>query len=110
MIRKLDSELNLYICQCADWQCVVEAEDEEMAATAAIERVMLMEEKSNIGAYIAVKKIESDIYYPCPLSNEIIKRYYSPTILANAGFHSDAVRLSDFLNKQDNNSTEESDD
>lgn len=98
MIRSIDSGLYLYLCQCADWQIVVEAEDDELAATLAIEKIMTASEKKNIAAFILVKKMDNDVLFP---SLEDVKPFYCPLILANAGFHSEAVKLEDFIKQME---------
>ena len=106
MFRKLSDTERFFLCQNADWQSVVQAEDEEQAATIAMELLMhesikkdlLREEdedqvkaSDNVAAVFAVKKITNNLF----LNSEEIeaKFYYTPMIMADAGFHSEAKRL-----------------
>ena len=104
MFRKLSDTERFFLCQNADWQSIVQAEDEEQAATIAMELLMhesikkdLLQEEDqdksndNVAAVFAVKKIRNNLF----LNTEEIdaKFYYTPMIMANAGFHSEAKRL-----------------
>jgi hypothetical protein len=100
MLKKINRVLNLFLCHSADWHCVVEAQDEESAATMAVEKVMLTSREENfaLSSTIVVKKI----------SNDLIERdenfasvyYYTPMILANGGFHTEANSLHAILTEQ----------
>jgi hypothetical protein len=99
MIRRINTLNFLYLCQSSDWQCIVESDSEENAATLAIENIMMTEEsdKFSLTASIAIKKLDNNLFLD-EEENQIIE-YYSPMILANAGFHSEAKTLEDLLNK-----------
>jgi len=99
MIRKINNLEFLYLCQSADWQCIVESDSEENAATLAIENIMMTDEsdKFSLTASIAIKKLDNNLFLDKE-ENEIIE-FYSPMILANAGFHSEAKSLEELLNK-----------
>lgn len=102
MIRRLTDITYLYLCQTADWQCIVEAEDEETAATLAVEKAIGLEEdgeerKFGLTASILVKRIHNNLYYPAVEIEDSVFEFYCPMILANAGFHSEAKSLEDFL-------------
>jgi hypothetical protein len=95
MVRIINQISFLFLCQSSDWQCVIEAEDEETAATVAIESVMALEDKNlNMSMFIAVKQINNNLFQEQPDSET--KLFYSPIILANAGFYNEA----NFLNKK----------
>lgn len=98
MLRKINNIKFLFLCQSADWQCVVEAEDEENAATLAIEKVMkecVNDEEYMLSMVIAVKKLSYNLIEDVDTNNCIA--YYSPSILANAGFHNESANLHNFL-------------
>lgn len=100
MLRKINRILNLYLCQSADWQCVLEAENEESAATIAVEKIMLSKDQSfALSSMISVKKLSNNlIEYNEDFENIY---FYSPIILANAGFHIEANNLHSILTKQE---------
>lgn len=100
MLRKINRVLNLYLCQSADWQCVLEAQDDESAATAAIEKIMLSKEASfSLSSMVVVKKLSNNLIE----YNEDFESvcFYAPVILANAGFHAEANNLHSILVKQE---------
>lgn len=103
LLRKINNIKYLYLCQSADWQCVVEAEDQESAATLAIEKVMLSkgdeDERFSLSMVVAVQKLLSNLIEESDLS-ENTTAFYSPTILANAGFHVESKNLHNFLEEQ----------
>jgi hypothetical protein len=93
MLIKTNRVLNLYLCQSADWQCVVQAQDQESAATSALEIVMSNKDQNfGLSTTIVVKK----------LSNNLLEQNedFEPLMLANAGFHLEAKNLHEILNKQ----------
>ncbi len=101
LLRKINHILNLYLCQSADWQCIVEAIDNETAATLALEKVMLNSMKENsfsLSSMVVVKKLSNNLIE----QNEDFEAvsFYSPIILANAGFHVEANNLHLNLLKQ----------
>jgi hypothetical protein len=101
LLRKVNHILNLYLCQSANWQCVVESQDEESAATTAIEKIMLnnnKEESFCLSLAVAVKKLSNNLIE----SHEDfdVVSFYSPIILANAGFHVEANNLHTTLQEQ----------
>lgn len=100
MIRKINYILNLYFCQSANWQCVIEAADHESAVTAAAEKIMLANNNENycFSSVIVVKKLTNNLLEP-EEDYETLS-YYSPIILANAGFHSEANNLHSILEKE----------
>jgi hypothetical protein len=100
MLRKVNYILNLFLCQSANWQCIVEASDYESAATSAVEKVMLAskDEKFCLSAVVVVKKLSNNLL-DSQESFETIS-YYSPVILANAGFHVEANNLHANLEKE----------
>ena len=100
MLRKINRVLNLYLCQSADWQCVLEAEDEESAATSAVEKIMFSKEDVfALSSMVVVKKLSNNLIE----GNEDFENvsFYSPIILANAGFHIEANNLHSILTKQE---------
>ena len=100
MIRTINEEQFLFLCQCADWQCIVEAEDEDTAATIAMENIMNDKEKRSLSAVIAIKKLQNNLFVSS--MEEEVQTFFSPLILANAGFHAEALKLQEFLDKQSN--------
>lgn len=96
MIRIINQSNFLYLCQSSDWQCIVESEDEETAATTAVEIAMSLKDKSlNMSMFVAVKKIINNLFED--YEDVETKLFYSPIILANAGFHSEASILNEKL-------------
>ena len=87
-----------FLCQTADWQTIVLAEDELSAATKSIEETMNESEKRGLAALILVKKISDD------LTNKVFdsQSFFTPMILADAGFHNEAIKLMDFIEKKEN--------
>jgi hypothetical protein len=102
MIRKINSLQNLYLCQSSTWQCIVESSSEEEAATLAIENIMMSEEadKFSLTASIAILKLNNNLFANEDV-NEIFE-FYSPMILANAGFHQEAQSLEKLLKTEQN--------
>jgi hypothetical protein len=96
VIRELTEGKCFFICQTANWQRVVLAEDEISAATKSIELTMNETEKKGLAALILVKKITED------LTNEVSEseNFFTPMILADAGFHNEALKLIDFLERK----------
>lgn len=111
MLRKINKDIFFYLCQSANWQCVVEAQDEECAATAAIEKVMKNcddeqeDGRFSLSMVIAVKKMPSNLIDEKDNIESTV--FYSPTILANAGFHSEASNLHNFLCSQEESENNE---
>lgn len=106
MIRRITDVTYLYLCQTADWQCIIEAEDEETAATIAIENAMAeenQEEKLGLTASVLVKKIQNNLYTQASEEDLQVFEFYCPMILANAGFHSEAKSLEEFLDNEKEN-------
>ena len=99
MIRILNKNLYLYLCQSADWQCVVQAEDDESAATLAVEEIMKAsfddDKEYKLAFVIVVQKLRNNLIE----DNEDHERmtFYSPLILANAGFYAEANALEKFI-------------
>lgn len=98
MVRETTDEMNFFLCQTASWQRVVLAEDELSAATKSLELTMAEADKKGLSAFILIKKITED------LTNEVFESqtFFTPMILANAGFHNEALKLIDFLEKKEN--------
>lgn len=99
MLRKINRILNLYLCQGADWQCVVEACDQESAATSALEKIMFNKDQNfGLSSVIVVKKLSNDLLH----ENENFENicFYTPIMLANAGFHVEAKNLHAILEQQ----------
>ena len=97
MIRNITEERFFFVIQNSNWQCVVEAEDEISAATIAIEIVMKNSE-SNIAGATIVKKIKNDLMNS--IDDDEKKIFFTPMILANAGFHVEASKLTEILNEK----------
>lgn len=101
VIRILNKNLYLYLCQSADWQCVVQAEDDESAATLAVEEVMKAshdnDEEYKLAFAIIVQKLRNNIVEESVEHERMT--FYSPMILANAGFHVEANALEEFIQK-----------
>ena len=86
MLRKINYILNLYLCQSANWQCIIEANDEESAATSAIEKIMLSNNKEEsfcLSTAVVVKRLSNNLLEPHDDFDPI--SFYAPVILANAG-------------------------
>ena len=89
MIRVINQKAFLYLCQSSDWQCIIEAEDEETAATIAVENLMsLKDKKLTMSMFVAVKQIVNNLFQE--EDEKETKLFYSPIILANAGVYSEA--------------------
>lgn len=100
MIREVNELKFLFLCQSADWQCIVEAENEEIAATMAVENIMVVDEvkeKFSLSNSVAVKKIQNNLFQESEEEETVF--FYSPMILANAGFHSEAKALEELIDK-----------
>lgn len=102
MIREITEGLYFFVCQTATWQTVVLAEDEVSAAAKAIEGAIENSQKKGLAALILVKKITED------LTNQVSESqtFFTPMILADAGFHNEAIKLIDFLEKTKNEQQE----
>jgi hypothetical protein len=97
MIREITSLSKFYLCQCSNWQVVVQADCEEDAVTKAIEFVMTEDsEKVKLSAGIYVRKMPSFIDQK-EIEPEETLIFYVPMIMANAGFHAEASKLQNFL-------------
>lgn len=96
MLREINDQLHFFICQTANWQAVVLAEDAMSAAVKSIEYVMKEHEKKGLAALVLVKQVSED------LSNEVLETeiFSTPIILADAGFHNESAKLKKFLEKQ----------
>ena len=94
MIRAINERTFLFLCQSSNWQCVIEAEDEESAATIAAETVMKEEDK-NISMFFAVKKLINNLFN-LEIESEV-KLFYAPITLANAGYYYEANKLEEML-------------
>jgi hypothetical protein len=107
MLRKINHILNLYLCQSANWQCVLESQDEESAATTAAEKVMLSSKDDFfcLSSSIAVKKLSNNLLDSNEEYNTI--SFYSQMILANAGFHVESTNLHLNLIQQSENPKDE---
>lgn len=96
MIRIVNQSKFLYLCQSSDWQCIVESEDEETAATTAVEIALGFKDKDlNMSMFVAVKRIHNNLFED--FEEPETKLFYSPIILANAGYHSEAAFLNEKL-------------
>lgn len=97
MIRTINERIFLFLCQSSNWQCVIEAEDEESAATIAAENIMHNkdDEDKNISMFFAVKKLTNNLFNP-ELEAET-KLFYAPIILANAGYYFEANKLEEII-------------
>lgn len=100
MIRTINQKTFLYLCQSSDWQCVVCAEDEEAAATLAVEYVMESKDSDtmNMGVAIVIKKLENNLFEQ--IKENEPKVFYAPIILANAGYYNEAQVLDNFFSEQ----------
>lgn len=98
MVRKITDGMRFFLCQTANWQTIVLAEDEISAATKSIESAMESSEKRGLAALILVKKLNED------LSEKVFEAetFFTPMILADAGFHNEAIKLLDFLEGTEN--------
>jgi hypothetical protein len=100
MFRFINNNLYFFLCQSADWQCVIQAEDEECAATMAIEKLMFEDEngKSTYKLSVAtvVEKLKNNMIEDGGLYHDPVV-FYTPLILANAGFHTEAANLEKVL-------------
>ena len=107
VLRRTNHILNLYLCQSANWQCVLESQDEETAATSAIEKVMFSSKEDFfcLSSSIAVKKLSNNLFDPDEEYKSI--SFYSPMILANAGFHIESTNLHLSLIQQPENPKDE---
>ena len=93
--RKTNSELKFFVCQTADWQTVVLAEDAFSAAANFIEECMNNSEKVPLAALTLVQKMNEDLNDE-PIETKI---FFTPMILADAGFHNEAIKLKNFLDE-----------
>ena len=103
MIREVNEIKFLFLCQSSDWQCIIEAENEETAATMAIESIMTVDEvkdRFSLSNSVAVKKIQNNLFQESEESETIF--FYAPMILANAGFHSEAKVLEQMIENDRN--------
>lgn len=92
MVRIINQTLFLYLCQSSDWQCIIESEDEESAATKAVESLFSLKDKSlTMSMFVAVKKLVNNLFQE--EDDPEVKLFYSPIILANAGFYTEANLL-----------------
>jgi hypothetical protein len=98
VIREITDGLYFFVCQTATWQTVVLAEDELSAATKSMEQVMNESSKKGLAALILVKKISEDLTHKVFES----ETFFTPMILADAGFHNESIKLMDFLEQNKN--------
>ena len=89
MILPKNKLKKLFICQSADWISVINADDEcEAAAMAVSEAITIAGKKGdhlNIGMMISCQEINKN--------DDSCSYIYSPTVLADAGFHEMAKEL-----------------
>jgi hypothetical protein len=107
MVREITSYKKFYLCQGGNWQVVVEADCEENAATQAVEEIMVEEVKFvRLSAAIFVKEL------PRHLGGDVLQEdsktilFYTPMIMANAGFHAEAHKLQNYLDDIDSDEYE----
>jgi len=98
VIREITDGKYFFLCQTASWQTVVLAEDELSAATKSVELAINESQKKGLAALILVKKLTED------LTDKVFESqtFFTPMILADAGFHNEAVKLMDFLERKQN--------
>jgi hypothetical protein len=100
MIRKVDSNTFFFLCQSADWQCIITAENEETAASLATENIMKFHcEEYSLSMTITVKKLLNNLIENAADSEVVV--FYAPTVLADAGYHNEASELHNFLLAQE---------
>jgi len=89
MIIPKNNLKKLFLCQSADWIGLINAEDESEAAAMvvveAIERACEKGNQFNIGMMISCQEINKN--------DDSSSYIYSPTVLADAGFHEMAKEL-----------------
>lgn len=89
MIIPKNNLKKLFICQSADWLNIINAEDESeaaaMAVTEAVEWACKKGNQFNIGMMISCQEINKN--------DDSCSYVYSPTVLADAGFHEMAKEL-----------------
>ena len=107
MLRAINQNTFLYLCQSSDWQCLIEAEDEESAATIAIETIMAdkKNDSRNISMFLAIKKLHNNLFIP-EIEKEV-KLFYSPIILANAGYYNEANKLDEIFKQEKDTENEQ---
>ena len=100
MIRRVNDTFCLFLCQSADWQCVVSAEDEESAACLAAENIMrFYKDECSLSITILIKKLTNNLI-ETNIDSESVA-FYSPTVLADAGYHNEAADLHNLLLNQE---------
>jgi hypothetical protein len=89
MIISKSNLKKLFICQSADWLTVINAEDESEAAalavSEAVNRACKKDNHFNIGMFFSCQEINKN--------DDSCSYIYSPTVLADAGFHDMAKEL-----------------
>jgi len=99
MIRRVNDTFCLFLCQSADWQCVVSAEDEESAASLAVENIMrFYKDDCSLSITVLIKKLTNNLI-ETSIDSEAVA-FYSPTVLADSGYHNEAADLHNFLLNQ----------
>ncbi|MAF25922.1 hypothetical protein CL634_10155 [bacterium] len=86
MIRKSDREDTLFYVVCADWESIITANDENDAATIAIEEAS-NEYGKNLCLAPSMTVIDMDFMYKHLDAVEATNILYTPKVLANAGMH-----------------------
>jgi len=89
MILPKNKLKKLFICQSADWISVINSDDEHEAAAMAVSEAITLAGKKgghfNIGMMISCQEINKN--------DDSCSYIYSPTVLADAGFHEMAKEL-----------------
>jgi hypothetical protein len=101
ILREITEEKFFYLCQNSNWQCVVEAEDELSAGTKVMENIMNDDKKRSIGSHTIIKKLQNDLSHPFDENEK--KIFFTPMLLADAGFHNESVKLKEFLDQNNEN-------
>lgn len=97
MISKKDDQINSFYVSCANWQCVVNAEDTDDAAAKAVELANEKYKKElNLSPTITILDISSILKkMEVP---EDVSFAYTPDVLANIGLYDLSKKYTKIIN------------
>jgi hypothetical protein len=103
MMRKIDKDNPTFYVSCADWECVLPAQDYDDAASIALERASEKYGKHmNLSPSVGVMNLTKSYEEMDVVDSTYF--VYTPTALANAGLHSLSKKYSkviDLIKNQD---------
>lgn len=103
MIRKSDENKDIFLVSSANWEIVLDAENESFAVSEALSRVYeKYKDKLSLSTTISVFNVSKSYKKMIDIDN--ISFFHTPASLADAGFHDLASKYSEFFKSIKNES------